>query len=173
MTIRIPRPSEFNARLDKRQTDPDKPDHNPFDTSPKSEREAVRNLAAQAGLEGMVAALQRGRKWITLDTLAQMPDAHVVLEGELPEILGERLGLFLFSVSGTVEGSKYERCLVGGDAILVSAANLAEARQTAQMGLNESIQHAERYAFAQAMGVEPISIENAGISIDSEIRPKR
>lgn len=172
MTFRLPKPSEFAARLDKRQTAPDKPDTNPFDTSPQTEREAVRNIAAQAALEGMVAALQKGREWITLQTLTEMRDAHVELEGELPEIDGERMGLFLFSISGAVMGRKYERCLLGGDAMLISAANVAEARQTAQMGLTETIKHAGTYAFAKSMGVEPAT-ENPGISIDSIIRPKR
>lgn len=181
MTFRFPTPSEFSpqggkrrrARLDKRQTTPDKPDANPFDTSPQTEREAILQVAAEAALEGMVSALQKAREWITLQTLSEMRDAHVEMEGELPEIDGERLGLFLFSVSGTVMGKKYERCLVGGDAILISAANEAEARQTAQMGLTETIKHAETYAFATAMGAEPPATENPGISIDSELRPKR
>ena len=181
MTFRFPTPSEFapkqgrrKARLDKRQTEPDKAPANPFDTSPQTEREAVIQIAAEAGLEGMVAALQKKREWITLQTLTLMKDAHVDLEGELPEIDGERLGLFLFTVSGSVAGKKYERCLVGGDAILISAANEAEARQTAQMGLLETIKHAETFAFAQEMGMDPPGAnENPGISLDATLRPKR
>jgi len=180
MTFRFPTPSEFapqsgkrrHARLDKRQTEPDKV--SPFDSSPQTEREAVVQIAAESALEGMIAALQKRREWITLDTLRLMKDAHAELEGELPEIDGERMGLFLFSVSGSVAGRKYEKCLLGGEAMLISAANVAEARQTAQMGLLETVQHADTFAFASEMGIEPPgATENPGIVIDSEVRRKR
>lgn len=160
------------AILDKRQTDSDKPDSNPFDTSPRTEAEAIEQLRVQAALEGMAMALQKSRPWITLEMLSQMTAVQAHLEGELPELDGKRHGIYLFSLSGTVDGHKVERVLLGGHCIIISADNPAAARAIAQEGLQDTIEHANRYAFAKEMGVD-LTPENPGISIDTEFRPKR
>jgi len=170
MTMNLPKPKDFRpkARLDKRQTDPDKPDANPFDTSPQTEAEALHEQKVRAALAGMADALRKGRRWVTLEQLCSMPDAVAVIEGELPEIDGVREGVFLCSFSGTLGGEKLERVLIGGDCMLVSASSPDEAWRIAQEGLDETRNFAQRYAFAQDLGIEP----NAGVQIATELRPK-
>jgi len=166
--MKLPKPDAFRPRLDKRQTEADKPDANPFDTSPQSEAEAFRERKVRAALAGMADALRKGRRWVTLQQLCEMPDAVAVIEGELPEIDGVREGVFLCSFSGTLGGQKMERVLIGGDCMLVSAASPAEAWRIAQEGLDETRKLAQTYAFAQDLGIEP----NQGVQIAAELRPK-
>lgn len=164
----LPKPKAFKPRIDKRQIAPDKPDANPFDSSPQTEAEAVREQKVRAALAGMADALKKGRQWITLQQLCEMPDAMAVIEGELPEIDGVREGVFLCSISGTLGGQKMERVLIGGDCMLVSAASPDEAWRLAQEGLDETRKLAQSYAFAQDLGLEP----NQGVQIATELRPK-
>lgn len=173
MPFKFPTMSDFRpkARQDKRQIAADVPEINPFDASPQSEREAVQQMAVQAALEGMTAALQRVRESITLQQIVDMRRVRPEMEGELPEIDGVRHGIFFFSVSGEGGGRKYTRCLLGGNCIIVSAPSPHAARKIAAQGLADTIKAAEDYAFAEAMGVE-LSTQDLGIAIDSAT-PKR
>ncbi len=149
----------------------DKPLDNPFDTTPKTEAEAIHDLKVQATLNAMSQALANTRPWLTLQQLCDMADVRPVFEAELPVIDGRREGVFLFSIGGMLARKKIERALMGGHCILISAANLAEASRIAAEGLADTIRHAKEYAFADSMGVDPVN-PNAGIVTSAEIRPK-
>lgn len=170
----LPNVNEFKpkARLHKRQTEEDKEDANPFDTSPKNEQEARHGLMVEAALKGMSDALAKHRAWIRIEDLMLLTHAHVEMEGELPEVEGIRHGMFFFSISGRLEGRPVTRVLVGGDCIIVSAPGPAEARMTAQQGLEDTITSALEYANKQAFG-DLFAPQNQGISIETELRKKR
>lgn len=169
------------ALLDRRQTDDDKPDANPFDTSPKTEAEAIMADEVQRQCMEFQARLQISRGAITLQELVDAKWARVHLEGELPPVLGVNHGLYFYSIDGQrggINGAKFEQCLLGGDAILVSAENRIAAGNMAQEGLLYTIEQANHYAFAQEMGVDPTGVPlaaagNLGIAIDTEVRKKK
>lgn len=169
------------ALLDRRQTDDDKPDANPFDTSPKTEVEAIMADEVQRQCMEFQAKLQISRGSITLQDLVDAKWARVHLEGELPPVQGVNHGLYFYTIDGQhggINGEKFERCLLGGDAILVSAENRIVAGKIAQEGLLYSIEQANHYAFAQEVGVDPTGVpvftqQNPGIAIDTEVRKKK
>jgi len=169
------------ALLDRRQTDDDKPDANPFDTSPKTEAEAIMADEVQRQCMEFQAKLQISRGSITLQELVDAKWARVHLEGELPPVQGVNHGLYFYSIDGQrggINGEKFNQCLLGGDAILVSAENRIAAGKIAQEGLLYSIEQANHYAFAQEMGVDPTGVpvftqQNPGIAIDTEVRKKK
>lgn len=167
--------------LDRRQTAEDKGDPNPFDTSPKSEAEAIMADDVQRQCMEFQAKLQISRGSITLQELVDAKWARVHLEGELPPVQGVNHGLFFYSVDGQyggINGAKFEQCLLGGDAILVSGENRIVAGKIAQEGLLYTIEQANHYAFAQEMGVDPTGVpvftqQNPGIAIDTEVRKRK
>lgn len=169
------------ALLDRRQTEDDKPDANPFDTSPKTEAEAIMADEVQRQCMEFQAKLQISRGSITLQELVDAKWARVHLEGELPPVQGVNHGLYFYTVDGQrggINGEKFERCLLGGDAILVSAESRVAAGRIAQEGLLYTIEQANHYAFAQEMGVDPSGVpvataETLGISIDTEVRKRK
>jgi hypothetical protein len=149
------------------------PGDDTFDTSPKSEAEAIHQLKVETTLAAMAAALRNTRHSLTLEQLAMIKDAKPVFEAELPEIDGIRHGVFLFSVSGTIDGKAVHRHLLAGHAIQVSARNQVEAGKLAAAGLSDTITHALAYAYREAHefahdepGLPVTPVKNAGISID-------
>lgn len=150
----------------------DKPIYeNPWDESPRTEKEAYEQKRIQDRFEQVTARLQKSRHWITLAQLSQMVGAHPRYEGGIPE-----RGLFAFTVSGSgqVGLQKVEGALLGGSLMVISAAGLGEAVAKAQEGLNDTIAHVNHYAFAQQMGIElenPMDPAN-GIDVLSEIVPR-
>lgn len=161
------------ALLDRRQTGDDKEDINPFDTSPKSEAEAIAADEVQRECMRFAAGLQVSRGWLTLQQLCDAGWARVHFEGELPPVQGVNHGVFFFSIDGKHrDGSKFERCLLVDSLMVVSGANRAEASKVAQAGLLDTIAAANQHAFAQEMGVD-LTPANPGISLDTELRPKR
>lgn len=148
----------------------DKPIYeNPWDESPRTEKEAYEQKRIQQQFERVTKRLQKSRHWITLSQLVQMTGAHPHYEGGIPE-----RGLFAFTVSGQVGLQKVEGALLGGSLMVISAAGLGEAIAKAQEGLNDTIAHVNRYAFAQQMGIElenPMDPAN-GIDVVSEIVPR-
>ena len=144
----------------------DKPIYeNPWDESPRTEKEAYEQRRIQDRFNQVTARLQKSRHWITLAQLSQMVGAHPRYEGGIPE-----RGLFAFTVSGQVGLQKVEGALLGGSLMIISAAGPAEAAAKAQEGLNDTIAHMNRYVFAQQMGVDlenPMDPAN-GVSVVSE-----
>lgn len=144
----------------------DKPIYeNPWDESPRTEKEAYEQRRIQDRFNQVTARLQKSRHWITLAQLSQMVGAHPRYEGGIPE-----RGLFAFTVSGQVGLQKVEGALLGGSLMVISAAGLGEAVAKAQEGLNDTIAHINRYVFAQQMGVDlenPMDPAN-GVSVLSE-----
>lgn len=164
--------------LDKRQTAPDVIDDNPFDTSPKTETEAYVEMGAQRLANEKVRHLQRTRNSITFRQLTGSRTAHPCFEMEMPAVEGQRLGLFYYTVGGEysrVGGwKKFERCVVEGSMIEISAANRAEADRLAQEGIVSTTDHASRAFFAEEMGVlDSLSSQNPGLSVEHSYRPKR
>lgn len=161
------------AILDKRQTGEDKEDQNPFDTSPKSEAEAIAADEVQRACMRFAAQLQVSRGWLTLQQLCDADWARVHFEGELPPVNGVNHGMFFFSIDGQHgnKGAKFERCLLGDSLMVVSAANRAEASKLAQAGLVDTVEAANRYAFADEMGIE-LTQQNPGITLETQL-PKR
>lgn len=164
--------SEFTpkARLVKLDRN-DKPPANPFDTAPVTPEDALHEMRVRAALAGMADALRRTLVSITLQQLLEMKKLSPHMEGELPEIDGERHGMFFFSVDGEYQGRKVRRVLLGGEAMLISASGPREARQIAQEGLQETLREGHVYANAVLWDV-PLVAENPGIALDAEI-PKR
>lgn len=163
------------ALLDRRQTGDDKPDANPFDETPRTEAEAILADGAQRAAMKLMARLQTTRPAITLQELVECDWARVHFEEELPPIEGQNLGIFFFSIDGKragASGAKFEQRLLGDSVIVVSSTSRAEASKVAQAGLLDTIAAANQYAFAQEMGID-LTLENPGISVDTELRPKR
>lgn len=160
------------AILDKRQTGEDKEDLNPFNTAPQSEAEAIAADEVQRACMRFAAELQVSRGWLTLQQLCDSEWARVHFEGELPPVQGVNHGVFFFSIDGQhADGSKYERCLLGDSLMTVSAANRVEASKIAQAGLLDTVEAANRYAFAAEMGVD-LTQQNPGITLETQL-PKR
>lgn len=155
----------------------DKPDINPFDTSPKTPQEAQHAMKVEAAIQGMVRALRKHRGRVTLQIAAYSKNVRVNLDGELPRIDGIRHGMFFFSVCGEYQGKKWGPCLIDEDCMLISAASPADARRIAREGLHDTIEAAQRYAFSQKLhsDIEAHNVvaRNGGMSIDAEIRGRR
>ncbi len=164
------------AVLDKRQTSDDKADINPFDTSPKSEAEAVMANEVQRDCMNLLAELQTTRGYISLQEITDAKWARVHLEGELPAVNGSRHGLFFYTIDGEHGGGgKFDQRLLGGSAIMGSAENRVEAGKLAQEMLMFTIAQANHYAFAQEMGADPTgaTLQTPGISLDAGIRKRK
>ena len=150
---------------------PDKPDINPFDTSPSTPQEAMHAMKVEAAIQGMMRALRKHRGKVTLQIVADSKNVHVNLDGELPRIDGIRHGMFFFSLCGECQGKKWGPCIIGEDCMLISAASPADARKIAREGLHDTIEIAQRHAFEKELTI-PVA-RNAGVAIDSEIRGRR
>lgn len=148
----------------------DEPDANPFDSSPKSELEAVHDMKVQAVLQGMAAALQKARKFITIRDLMDMQRCQPELEGRAPPVDDIDHGIYLFSISGVLNKRKVNRALIGGDVIIVSAATDREAYQIATDGLRDTVRLAHEVRRKELLG-EDIAAENQGIVMESDLNP--
>lgn len=139
---------------------------NPADTSPRTEAEAAHDFKVTSCLAAMANALRNTRQSVRMQDICDMHFAHTEFEAELPEIDGIRHGVFLYSVSGTLNGQKVRRVLLDGHCIQVSAKNRAEAERLSQQGLQDTINEAHAFAFMEAQGIDPTE-HNAGISTDA------
>ena len=137
---------------------------NPFDSSPRTEAEAVHDFKVTAALVAMTQALNNTRRSVRMQDLAEMKFLHAVFEGELPEVDGIRHGVFLYSVSGVHNGNRVDRVLLDGHCIQVSAENRREAEKLAQAGLNDTITAANVFAMT---GGEGLVEHNQGIETDA------
>lgn len=160
--------------LDKRQTEPDKLDDNPFDTSPKTETEAHIELGAQSIANQKVRHLQNTRKSLTFRQLATAKNLHPHFELEMPAIQGTNLGLFYFTVSGEFQVAgqwkKIERAVIEGHMIEVSAASKAEAERTAGEGIESTGEHSRRAFWAEEMGaLDELNDPNPGLILSHDL----
>lgn len=160
--------------LDKRQTAPDVPDDNPFDTSPKTETDGHIELDAQAIANQKVRHLQNTRKSLTFRQLAIGRNVHSHFELEMPAIQGANLGLFYFTVSGEFhtagQWKRIERAVIEGHMIEVSAANKKEAERIAGEGIESTSEHSRRAAWAEEMGVlDELNDPNPGLILSHDL----
>jgi len=166
--------NETKARTDKRQTEPDVIDPNPWDISPRSETEAHTQAEIQAWCQAQQAAAA-SMPSITWGQLGFSRNARPVLIAKAPPFQGIDCGVFVFAVEGeevlpSIMGFRaYKPSSVEGGLFIVSASSERDARAWAQLGIDEACESARRYHFADASGKAQDLIDeqnNAGFSVD-------
>ncbi|MCG3134264.1 MAG: hypothetical protein HMLKMBBP_01557 [Planctomycetes bacterium] len=149
----------------------DKPIYdNPFDLSPRTEKEAYEQQRIQTKIDQVTRSLQRSRPWLTLKQLTEMVSAKPCYEGGI-----ENRGLFLFTIDGQVGLQKVHGALLGGHVMVISAAGVWEATRIAAEALMDTRRLVDAYAFAAAMGVDLNETDNpmrpaSGLSVEEELR---
>lgn len=136
---------------------------NPWDSSPKSEAEAVESEVLHADLRAFLEKLRFSRVSLEVEWLAELRDPGVYLEAAMPN-----RGLFLFSVCGTLRGHSVRQALVDGAAMIVSAAGPAEAHRVAQRNLEQSLDLAR----ALVQGRPEVASPASGVSTEGRVRGK-
>ncbi len=104
------------------------------DSIAKAQAEALNEIEAQKASNVLQMELAKTRKVLTADELATIANPRPRLEMHMPALMA-----FLFSIDGVLNGKKVQGCLFAGECMLVYGATEAQARDTAQHGLFDTI----------------------------------